>query len=158
MRRASGASRVRRAAALGLAAALLLGQAACSGDPIESYCDDLREESPAVGAAAEDAGSTQEALLDLLPTLRDLADAAPRDIADDWELLVSRVEGLRTALADADVDPATYDPEDPPDGLDADAREAITRAGQRLVEADLLRAVQSVQQQALDVCQVTLGL
>ena len=41
------------------------------------------------------------ALLDHLPMLRDLADQAPEDLADEWQTFLDALEGLDEALKDA---------------------------------------------------------
>ncbi len=97
-------------------------------------------------------------LLDALPELEALAEAAPRDVADAWGVVVRRVEDLRGALEDADVDPSTYDAEDPPEGVEDEQREEIVSAAQGLVDRETLRSIGEVEQHALDVCGARLGL
>jgi hypothetical protein len=69
--------------------------------------------------------ATGPALIEALPIFEDLEGKAPDDVADDWELLVTRIRALDTALHDADVDPATYDARHPPAGLSAEDRGLI---------------------------------
>lgn len=138
------------------ATVVLAGVTACSGDPAERYCDVVADEQQALSEAA--GAQSPGALLEAVDSLRRLADAAPGDVRADWMVVVDRVEELRAALEDADVDPATYDPEKPPEGLTAEQREAITDAAVGLAEPATLEAVSAIEQQALDVCQTPLGI
>jgi hypothetical protein len=79
-------------------------------------------------------------------------------VADDWELLVTRIRALDTALHDADVDPATYDARHPPAGLSAEDRGLIRRAAAQLAASDTQQAFATVQQEVLDVCHTPLEL
>ncbi len=146
------ALRVVLAAVLALVAAAGL-LAACSGSPQEDYCAEVEDRREALSEAGAGAG-----LLEVLPEFEALAEAAPRDIADAWAIVVQRVSNLADALEAADVDPATYDPEKPPEGLEEEERKRIVSAAQGLVDRDSLHAIGEVQQHALDVCGVQLGL
>ena len=80
---------------LTVAAPLLLGLGGCSSDPYETYCERVEEHQAALGEAVAAGGP--DALLDVLPELRDLRDAAPSDIADEWQQVVGRLEALQRA-------------------------------------------------------------
>lgn len=138
--------------ALALAVALLTG---CGSDQ-DAYCDavaDHQEElSETLGAGHPDA------LLRALDVLRDLADEAPSDIADEWQQVVGSIEGLRQALDEAGVDASTYDPVQPPPGLTKAQRQAIVDAAGRVGSAETVRALQELDQQARDVCHTPLTL
>ncbi len=88
----------------------------------------------------------------------DLQGKAPADVADDWQLLVSRITALRTALDEAHVDAASYDPRHPPAGLTAEQRTAIRRAAAGIAAADTQQASTDLQQEVLDVCHTPLEL
>jgi hypothetical protein len=79
-------------------------------------------------------------------------------VADDWQLLVTRVRALDTALEDANVDPATYDPKHPPADLSVEDRGLIRRAAAQLAASDTQEALGRVQQEVLDVCHTPLEL
>lgn len=131
----------------------------CAQDRVEAYCEVVAEEQRAIAEATDGAeGGGTGTLLAAYDSLERMADAAPGDVAADWDEVVLRVGALRDALDDAGVDPATYDPEDPPEGLSAAERGAVTEAAVDLVEPTTLRAVQRVEQQVLDVCGAPLGL
>ncbi len=56
------------------------------------------------------------------------------------------------------MDPATYDPKDPPADLSDDDVAAIADAADQVGSAETQRALQGLEQQALDVCQTPLSL
>lgn len=130
--------------------------AGCGGSPTEDYCAVVEDVGPGLAAAAEDGGAT--GLLAVEEELGRLAEAAPRDITDEWDEITGRLAGLREALDEAGVDPAAYDPEAPVEGLDADERDAVEAAARALVDPVTVRAVADVEQQARDVCGTPLGL
>ena len=141
---------MRRSAAVAVVLVLAPVLAACSGNEQEEYCAKVEEHQPALTevAASDDTG----ALLDALPIYRDLADAAPRDVAADWEQVVGALAGLEDALDEADVDPSSYDAERPPPGLADSDRKAIEEAARELGSEATVDAMTSVEQHALDVC------
>ncbi len=145
-----------RRAALTLVGCLLLaGCGEPSAEEIRSdYCATVEENQRALSDRLADRSPT--ALLDAQPIFRDLAEAAPGDIADEWRVLLEAIEGLDDALAEAGVDPATYDPEKPPGDLTPEQRVAIERAAAELLNPETQDAVAAVDQQARDVCQAPL--
>jgi hypothetical protein len=142
-------------AATGAAAAVLVLPllAGCGG---LSYCDTVKSHQAELGTIIQ--SGDRDALLQALPIFEDLQSAAPGDVADDWQLLVTRITALRTALTDAHVVPASYDAKHPPPGLTAAQRTAILRAAAGVGAADARQALSDVQQEVLDVCQTPLEL
>jgi hypothetical protein len=140
---------VNRVAVL-LVAALLGGLLGGCGDQKEQYCDAVRSHQRELGE--ELGGGGPDALLKALPVFRDLADEAPDDIRDEWRTVVDALEGLRDALEDAGVDPATYDRDQPPPGLTSEQKDAIDAAARRLTSDATVAAFNAVDQQAKDVC------
>ncbi len=147
---------MRRALVALLAAPLLL--AGCGEPSAEEvrtdYCRTVKEQQRALSDRLADRSPT--ALLEAESIFRDLAAEAPSDIADDWDVLLDAIDGLDQALADAGVDPASYDPEKPPSDLTDEQREAIERAAAELLNPRTEEAVAAVDQQARDVCQTPL--
>ncbi|MDX6359200.1 MAG: hypothetical protein QOH37_2254 [Nocardioidaceae bacterium] len=139
------------AAAIVLILPLLAG---CGGG--KSYCDSVKSHQADLGSVISSGG--RGALLQALPIFEDLQGSAPADVADDWQLLVTRVTALRTALTDAHVDPASYDPEKPPPGLTPAQRTTILRAAAGVGAADTRQALADLQQEVLDVCHTPLEL
>ena len=78
-----------------------------------------------------------DVLLKALPIFRELQDAAPDDIRDDWKIVVSGLTALEAALEDAGVDPATYDRDDPPEGLSDAEKDRIDAAAEELRDPGL---------------------
>ncbi|WP_341230408.1 hypothetical protein [Nocardioides salarius] len=131
---------------LGLAVPL----AACGQDRFEAYCERVEEHQVALTEAVAEGGP--DALLGVLPRLQDISEAAPRDVTDEWQQVVGRLEALEAALEEAGVDAADYDRAEPPAGLaDAD-RAAIDGAARELVRPTTVAALQSVETQVRDVC------
>lgn len=131
-----------------LTAGLALG--GCSGDPQERYCERVEEHQAALTevAASDDPG----AVFDALDVYDDLAEQAPRDIADDWSAVLDPLRDLEEALAEHGLDPSDYDADSPPSGLDAGARSDIEAAAREVGSEQTVRAMAAVEQHALDVC------
>lgn len=125
-------------------------------DPFARYCAEVEEQQATIGAARS-AGETT-GLIRALPAFEDLAEKAPEDIEDEWRIVIARITELRDALSEADVDPASYDPEKPPARVADDDLEAIKTAGVRLGSRETAAALTGVEQQARDVCQTPLSL
>jgi len=136
-----------RVAVLLLTATLLVGGCA---DQKEKYCDAVKDHQQELGRLRGDGGPG--ALLQALPIFRDLADDAPDDIRDDWRTVIAALDGLDEALDAAGVDAATYDRDDPPDGVSPADQDKIDAAARELTSNQTVQALNSVQQQALDVC------
>lgn len=139
--------------ALLAAAGLLTG---CSGDPYADYCDTVTEHQAAIGEAVAQGGP--DALLTVLPQLRDLRDASPDDVADEWQQVVGRLQALQDALDDAGVEAGDYDREDPPDGVTEEQRTAIDAAARELVRPETAQALGVLETEVRDVCQTPLYL
>lgn len=137
-----------------LAVLAVLPLTACGGDPADDYCAAVEEHQAELTEIVADGGPT--ALLRALDEFRDLQDRAPSDIADEWQQVVGRLGDLDEELVAAGVDPATYDREAPPAGLDAGERARIEAAATALVSAETAGALEGLQQQARDVCKTPL--
>ena len=72
--------------------------------------------------------------------------------------MVSGLTALEAALDDAGVDPATYDRDDPPEGLSDEEKDRIDAAAEELRTPDSEAAFAAVEQQARDVCKTPLRL
>ena len=140
-------------AALAVGGSLLAG---CSSGPFETYCERVEEHQESLTEAV--AGGGPDALLSVLPQLRDLRDAAPGDVVDEWQQVVGRLTALEEALEDAGVDAASYDREDPPADLAEEDRTAIDAAARELVRPETAQALAALETQVRDVCQTPLYL
>lgn len=128
----------------------------CSGDPQADYCEVVESHQEELTTILGEGGP--DALLRALPVFRDLHDAAPSDVRDDWQVVVSGLTGLQTALDDADVDPATYDRDTLPQGVTDAERDRIDAAAEKLTTEESVAAFAAVEQQARDVCKTPLRL
>jgi hypothetical protein len=145
-------------ARLGAAAAVLLLplMTGCGGGGGGGYCAAVKDHQSELGSIVSSGDKT--ALIRALPVFEDLQSRAPQDVTDDWQLLVTRITGLQSALDHAGVDPASYDPAHPPSGVGSEDRGLIRRAAARLAASDAQLALADVQQEVLDVCHTPLEL
>ena len=141
-----------RAAAL-LVLIPLLG--ACA-DRQEAYCAAVEEHQQELTRITTD--GQRDALLRALTIFKDLEAEAPADVSDEWQQVVGRIEDLDEALRAADVDPAAYDPNDPPADLGDDDRARIAAAARELGSTATQQALADLDQQARDVCHTPLTL
>jgi hypothetical protein len=132
----------------------LLPLSGCGGGG--GYCDAVTDHQSELGSIVH--SGDRSALLQALPIFEELQSRAPDDVADDWQLLVTRIRALGTALSGAGVDPSTYDAQHPPAELSAEDRASIRRAAAELAAADTRQALATVQQEVLDVCHMPLEL
>ena len=137
------------ASALALALSLAMFSTGCTSDQ-EKYCDAVTDHQQELGEVLGD--GSPDALLKALPIFRDLADEAPDDLRDEWKTLIDAVAGLEQALADAGVDPATYDRDHPPEGVSQADQDAIDAAAGQLASEETVTAFSGIDQQAKDVC------
>ena len=124
-------------------------------DPFEAYCDEVKAQRETL---SEDLVGGATALIDALPEFERLREKSPDDLRDEWDTVTSRIGDLVDALEDADVEPATYDREQPPSGLTDDERRAIDDAARAMATPEMLEALDGVEQQARDVCKTPLTL
>lgn len=150
-------SRGRRAlatlSALLLVPVLLVG---CSDDPQADYCDAVEEHQQELTEVL--AGGGPAALLEALPVFRELREDAPSDIRDEWQQVIGALEALKEALEGAEVDPATYDRDNPPADLTQAEKDRIDAAARDLASPGTRQALDGVEQQARDVCKTPLFL
>lgn len=141
-----------------LAAVLLVFPlvSSCSSDPYEDYCSVVEENQQELSEILGEGGPS--ALLRALPIFEELQDEAPDDIRDEWKIVVDGLTSLESALEDAGVDPATYDREQPPEGITDAERDRIDSAAQQLTTGESVAAFTAVEQQARDVCHTPLRL
>lgn len=145
-RRTSGA------AGLLLAVALLAG----CGDEYDGYCEVVEEKQAELTEIAT--SGEQGALLRALPIYEELREEAPDDITDEWQQVIRALQALQQALDDAGASASTYDPKNPPEGVTQDQQDAIAAAADELRSPATVAALDSVEQQARDVCHTPLTL
>lgn len=131
--------------------------ASCSSSPEDvraDYCNVVEDNQVALSDAL--AKESPDALIGALPLFRDLADGTPRDIEDDWAVFLDALEGLDETLAEAGVEAASYDADQPPADVTEDQQAAIARAADQLARPEVSQAFEGVKQQAKDVCKTAL--
>lgn len=129
----------------------LLGQ----GDSPAAYCHTLSADRKAFADML--AADSPTALVQRLPMLAGLAAQAPPDLADEWQVFLSAVKGLQSALRHAGVRPSAFVDGQPPKGVTPAQDAAIRRAANALSSPDTVSAAQGIEQQARDVCKINLG-
>lgn len=130
---------------------------ACSESPEDvraDYCEEVTEQQAGLSDTLAD--DSPDALLRALPVFRGLAEQAPRDVADEWTVLVDALDGLEESLDEAGVEAATYDAQEPPEGVTQEQQDAIARAADQLLRPEVVAAYDGVKQHAKDVCKTPL--
>ena len=143
---------MRVALALAVAVALLAG---CGGDGTSDYCESVKDHQRELSDIA--ASAEPGAIFDALDSYRELEDQAPRDLGDEWSQVIGRIEALESALDEADVDTATYDPKTSLKALPTAQRREIEGAARDLGDEATVGAMAGIEQQALDVCKTPLS-
>jgi hypothetical protein len=108
-----------------------LSTASCASEE-EQWCSHVKEAAPELGKRLDEGGA-KKGLVDALPLLQDLADAAPDDVRPEWRTLVGAVDDLDHALAAHD-------------------EKATQQAALKLASPDVQGAADAVEQEARDVC------
>jgi hypothetical protein len=140
------------APAAALAVAVLTG---CGGDGTSDYCESVTEHQRELSDIA--ASSEPGAIFGALDAYRDLQALAPRDLRDEWSQVIGRLEALESALDEAGVAPAAYDPKSTLTSLPPGQRTAIQGAARDLGDEATVEAMAGIEQQALDVCKMPLS-
>lgn len=149
---------VRRSAPAALGTLLVLSLAGCASDT-ERYCDALEEQKQELAdLAARSADPDTDVLAETLSVWQDLRDAAPDDIADEWQTVVFALEGLVDAFDDAGTTPSEYNPDEPPPGVSEEDAARLEDAAAELASRRVTAAGDGLEQHAKDVCKVDLGL
>ena len=143
---------MRLTVALSMAAVLLT---ACSGDETSDYCETVKEHQVELSDLA--ASTEPGAVFELLGPYRDLRDEAPRDLRDEWNQVIARIEALESSLDEAGIDAAAYDQKTTLDSLPAAERTAIQGAARDLGDEATVAAMAGIEQHALDVCKTPLS-
>lgn len=133
------------------AVVLLLALVGCSSQE-ERYCDALEDEESALAEAAE--SGSGDVLTPTLASFQRLREAAPEELADEWDTVVRAWESLAEAAEAAGVDPSTYDPEAPPDGVSRDEARRLTDVAEALQSARVVQAAKGIEDHARQACDV----
>lgn len=145
--------RIFRAATVATAFVLVLGAGGCGGEDDGRYCEIAKDNQ---SVFIDDA--TGLGLITNLEKLRQIADRAPEDLKDEWQVLLSALEGLRTAIDSSGLKPSEFVNGTPPASASAAARQTIAAAADRVGQQDVVEAANGIEQHAKDVCKFQLGL
>jgi hypothetical protein len=145
----------RRLAGAAVALALLAPLAGCGENSIDDYCADVTAHRKQLAEMVD--SSSASALLGNLPMLHDLADKAPEDLADEWQVFTSALDDLDQAIKDAGVEPSDFKDGKAPAGLSDAEQKAIADAVGQIETDDVVQAATGIEQQARDVCKVNFG-
>ncbi len=125
----------------------------------ETYCDQLETGKKYLDSfSGPDADPSQ--LGEAIDTFHGLADAAPAEVAPDWDLLDGTLSELERALAEAGIttdDLAGLQKGEVPKGADLAKLTKLLPKVQELNSKELQDAMASIRTHAEDECGVTLG-
>ena len=126
----------------------------CKSDT-EKYCDEVKAQQQRLTDIA--ANPDPARIFAVLPPYEALAAKAPDDIKADWATVIDRYQQLQSALSDVDVTPEQYADNKWRQGLTEEQVNGVLRAAAGLADPATREALNSVQQQARDVCQTPLS-
>jgi hypothetical protein len=142
--------------AIGLVVLVLGGLAACSESPEErrdAYCARLEADRDQISRVASQGGAG--GFVRALPVLDGLAERAPGDIKDEWQVLLNALHGLDDALAETGLEPSDVG-EKLPTTLTEDQRRRVSGAASVLASVEVRAATSGIEQHALDICGIPL--
>ena len=144
------------AAALGLCLLTACGDDGSKASGSGDYCSDLKDAKKEVDALKDGDFSDLEKTTD---AMHKLADEAPDEIKEDWEILVDGVDKLVAALKKAgldDDDMATLQSGQIPDGVDMTALQSLMAEIQALDTEGFQKAGDNINKHAKDECGIDL--
>ena len=135
-------------------AAVLLLVAGCSAEG-EDYCTALAEEQKTLDDLADRAeAGGEDVLTPTVESFERLQGESPEALEDEWTTLVNAYQALIDAVDAAGIDPADYQPDDPPPGLSAADEERLASVASKLASTRVSEAALGIQQHADEVCKV----
>jgi hypothetical protein len=151
---------VKHKAVLVAVATLMAGfLTACGGGgDTGAYCDSV-EDAKADFEKLE-SGESLDGLEQALNTMHDLADEAPDDVKEDWQVLDGAINDLETALDDAGLkfsDLEAMTSGEIPEDLDPTKIAALGEQLQGLTDEKFQEASENIEKHAKDECDIDLG-
>jgi hypothetical protein len=144
------------AAALGLGLLTACGDDGGGSAGGGDYCDDLKAAKKELDSIGDgDFSKLQEAT----DRMHDLADEAPEEIQDDWEVFVDSIDKLLAALDKAGLtgeDMANLQSGQLPDGVDMEALQDLMAELQKLDTPEFEEAADNINKHAKDECDIDL--
>lgn len=154
--------KIPRLAAVVVASVLIFGVSSCGGDDgddpsvsseFRTYCAVAKKNQ---GIFADD--GTGVGLIANIDKLKQIADQAPDDLKDEWQVFLGALEGLRSAIDSTGLKPSDFVDGKPPAATSATDRQTIAFAADRLGQTDVVEAADGIEQHAKDVCKFQLGI
>lgn len=140
------------------AALVSLTLTACGSDT-DAYCSQL--ESAQEDFETLNSGDTTGGDLDeTFQTLRDLADAAPEEIAEEWAQLDDSIEQVQTALDEAGItfeDLSNAQSGELPEGVELEDLQALAAEFQQIGSEETRQAAETIEEHAREECDVDLS-
>jgi hypothetical protein len=125
-----------------------------------SYCsalkDDRKELTRLAAASAKPGTTGADALGKTVNVLSGLRDRSPDDVSDEWETLVTALQGLVDAVDASGASPGDF-AGGRPEGVTTGQYDAVQQAAKELQGLRVQQASASIEQHAQDVCKVDLG-
>ena len=141
-----------------LAGLLLVSSLAGCASQKETYCSTLKSDNAKLQKLAGSAGKPgAQVLHGSLAVFEDLKQAAPPDIAGDWDDFAFAWKSLVDAFDAAHVDPASFDPEHRPAGVSEAEFAQIKQAAAALQAEPVQLAARRIEDHAQTICKVNLG-
>lgn len=141
-------------ASTALGASLLLG--GCGGET-EAYCEDLRSAEEQFSSFDDgDAAQFEKAVA----TFRELGEAAPEEVADDWEAFLGAFDQLEAALEDAGIELSDLEQIQQgnlPEGVSPEDLQALGAEIESLSDGTVEKAGDAIEEHAQTECDVDLS-
>lgn len=140
-------------------ATLLSGMlTACGGGgDAAAYCDSLKEAEADFGSLdSGDVGNFDSAF----KTLHELAEEAPDDVKDDWEVLDGALTDMETALQEAGIEFSDLEgisQGEFPEGVDMEKLTTLTEELGAITSGEVEEAGNNIEKHAKDECDVDLS-
>jgi hypothetical protein len=144
----------RRTAVMAIAAltgVLFLGGCGEDGD---EYCQTLAEEQKTLTTMADDSAEGSDVLTPTLDSFERLRAVAPEELQGEWDTLTAAYDAVVDTVNAAGIDPAEYDPEDPPADMSAEDAERLAAVASKLSSTRVSEAAAGIQDHAAEVCEV----
>ena len=138
-----------------LAASLTL--TGCSGDSTEAYCESLEDAKADIDAL--DAGDPT-VFASAVEKFREVADKAPKEVEDDWDVLLSGIEDIEAAFADAGLEMDQLGDVmtgDIPEGVDMEKLAGLGETLNDISGEEMNDATEAIEEHADEECGITLG-
>jgi hypothetical protein len=148
---------VKNRAALIAAATLIAGTLTGCGGGTDAYCDSIKEAQSELGGL--DDGDFAE-LDKAIDRIHEIADDAPDEVADDWEVLDGAVSDMETALEDAGIEMSDLEGltrGEIPEGVDQEKLAALGEDLNAIGSAEVQEAADNIDKHANDECGVDLS-